>query len=276
MRVVALVAAYNEERFIDACLEHLIRQGTEVYLIDNSSSDRTVEIAEQHLRRGLIGIEVAPRDGVYRWRSLLARKEELAAELDADWFMHVDADEFRLPPSTRTTLAGALAEVDRAGYNAVNFLEYCFVPTRESPDHDHPDFQRSMRRYYPFLPSGSPHRLNAWKRQLVQVDLAGSSGHSVGFPGLRICPQPFAMRHYLFLSVAHATRKWVEREYDPGELSVGWHRARAALRREQILLLAESELRRYECDDLLDASNPLRRHPVFAGNATGADRGRGA
>jgi len=67
VRVIALIAAYNEERFIAGCLEHLIAHGLNVYLIDNDSTDRTVKFAEPYLGRGLIGIEAIPRDGVYRW-----------------------------------------------------------------------------------------------------------------------------------------------------------------------------------------------------------------
>jgi glycosyltransferase involved in cell wall biosynthesis len=45
MRVIALLAAYNEERFIAGCIEHLFQQSVDVYLIDNSSTDNTVTIA---------------------------------------------------------------------------------------------------------------------------------------------------------------------------------------------------------------------------------------
>jgi hypothetical protein len=50
MRVVAILAAYNEERFIAGCLEHLIEQGVDAYLIDNESTDRTVDATEIPLR----------------------------------------------------------------------------------------------------------------------------------------------------------------------------------------------------------------------------------
>jgi glycosyltransferase involved in cell wall biosynthesis len=263
MRVIAILAAFNEERFIRPCLEHVIGQGLAVYLIDNVSTDGTVAIAERYLGRGLVGIETFPRHGMYSWRPLLSRKEELAATLDADWFVHVDADEFRLPPSTRVTLADALAAVDRDGYNAVNFLEFTFVPTQEAPDHDHPDFQRTMRWYYPLVPPLFPNRLNAWKRQAAPVELAWSGGHQVRFPGLRMYPQPFPMRHYLFLSVPHAIRKYVERRYDPAEVEAGWHRARARLRPEAIRLLGQAELKPYLSDDELDASDPRTQHYLF-------------
>src|SRR5687768_3625296 len=98
MRVLAIIATYNEERFIGGCLENLFAQGVEAYLCDNSSTDATVAIAERYRRSGLRGIEHIPRDGVFRWREILERKQALAAELSADWFLHVDADEVPLPP----------------------------------------------------------------------------------------------------------------------------------------------------------------------------------
>jgi glycosyltransferase involved in cell wall biosynthesis len=268
VRVVALLAAYDEERFIGGCIEHLAAHGVETYLIDNESTDSTVEIAERYRGRGLAGVETFPRRGSYHWLRLLARKAELGATLDADWFVHVDADEIRLPPRPGVTLAEALAEAGRDGYNAVNFLELTFVPTREHPDHDHPRYEETMRWYYPYLPR-FPDRLNAWKRQPRRVDLASSGGHRVDFPGLRMYPESFRMRHYLYLSVEHAVRKYVERTYDPLEVEVGWHRLRAALRSEDVELLPEERLRTYVSDDALDVSAPWTSHPLFARAAAG-------
>ena len=259
MRIVAILAAYNEERFIGACVENLIKQGLEVYIIDNASTDHTVAIAEKYLRRGLIGIETFPRDGIYSWRPLLARKEELASELDADWFLHMDADEIRLPPNSTTSLAEALSAVDAEGYNAVNFFEFTFIPTREAPDHDHPDFQKTMLWYYPFSPT-FPHQLKAWKRQPERVDLVSTGGHKVSFPGLRMFPHSFPMRHYFFLSIPHAKEKFIQRQYDPKEVKAGMHRARAKLKPKQIRLPSQTMLRFYQSDDQLDSSNPRTRH----------------
>jgi glycosyltransferase involved in cell wall biosynthesis len=249
------LATYNEERFIGAALEHLERHGVETYLIDNCSDDDTVSIAERYRGRGLAGIETLPRSGVFSLREQMRRKEQLAAELDADWFIHLDADEIRLPPRPGPTLAEALAEVDREGFNAVNFLEFSFLPTRESPDHEHPEFQRTLRTYYPFLPT-FPHRLNAWKRTEAPVDLEWSGGHRIRFPGLRMYPESFAMKHYLFLSAAHAVRKFAQRRYDPQELESGWHRWRASLTPEMIRLPRASELRVTRSDEDLDPTNP--------------------
>lgn len=260
MRVAALLATHNEERFVGACLEHLTRHGVETYLIDNESTDATVAIAQSF---DLVGFETAPRHGVYAWRPLLERKEALAAELEADWFIHLDADEIRLPPRSGTTLSEAIAEVDALGYNAVNFQELAFVPTIEAPDHDHPRFRETMRHYYPYSP-GRPDRLNAWKRQDARVELAASGGHHVSFPGLNAYPHSFPMRHYLYLSAAQAVSKYVDRAYDPDEVEAGWHQRRAALRAEDVKLLSQAELRETHSDDDLDASDPWSSHPLFA------------
>jgi glycosyltransferase involved in cell wall biosynthesis len=262
VRVLALIASHNEERFIGGCIEHLSRHGVETYLIDDGSTDRTVEIAEGYRGRGLIGLERRARDGIFRLRDILQRKEELASSLDADWFVHHDADEIRVSPRSDTTLGEALAEVDRQGYNAVNFIEFTYLPTREASDHDHPRFRDTMRWYYPFLPRPL-HQVKAWKRQPRRVRLADSGGHLADFPGLAVYPVSFPMKHYQFLSAEHAIEKYVRRVYDPESLAMGWHGGRATLRPEDIVLPAQADLREYVDDAHLDPTDPWKTHWLF-------------
>lgn len=261
LRVVAVLTVRNEERFVAGCLENLFRQGVQVYLCDNQSTDRTLEIAERYRGRGLLGIESLPHDGVYRWEPLLRRKEELFRSLDADWLMHVDADEIHLPPRSHPTLVSALAEADARGYDAAEFSEFIFVPTREVPDHDHPDFQQTLRSYYPFRP-WSPHCVRALKKRSGPMEIAWSGGHQVRFEKPpRVYPDAFRMRHYLFLSPAHAVRKYTKRRYDDREVTLwNWHGWRPRLRPEHIRLPSASELRSTATDDDLDASDPWTRH----------------
>jgi glycosyltransferase involved in cell wall biosynthesis len=266
LRVIALLATYNEERFVSGCIEHLVRQGVNVYMIDNESTDRTVACAQPYLGRGLIEIETLPRRGEFSLVAILERKEELAATLDADWFMHHDADEIRIAPRSDQTLVEALSEVDAAGCNAVNFLEFTFLPTVEAPEHDHPRFQETMRHYYAFFPV-FPHRLNAWRRQSDRVELAWSGGHRVRFPGLRIWSESFRMRHYLFLGRAHAGEKYAGRIRTQLETERGWGGWRTTLAQgitkqhlDALPLPRQRELREYVTDDLLDPSEPLSAH----------------
>jgi hypothetical protein len=259
LRIVAMIQAYNERRFIAPCIEHLRTQGVDVYLIDNESTDDTVAIAERYLGKGVIGIESLPRAGGFELKQQCRRQEELAADLDADWLIHHDVDEMRVSPTRGQTLAEAIREADEAGFNAIDFIEFAFVPTLEASDHDHPSFALTMRSYYPFRP-WVPHRLNAWKRQDEPVELESSAGHVVGFPGLQVSPRPLFMRHYLFLNVEHALDKFVRREFAEEEVASGWYGWRATVTAEDIRLPSASQLRDYVADHLLDARDPWTHH----------------
>jgi hypothetical protein len=261
VRAVAILATFNEARFLAGCIEHLREQGVDVYVVDNESSDATVETAERYLGSGVIGIETMSRaGGASDLHERLLRKEELAQTLDADWLMHIDADEFHVAARPRRSLAQAFAEAEAGGFNAVNFIEYTFVPTREEPDHDHPAFAKTMRHYYPFIPS-FPHRLNAWKKQEQRVDLASLAGHRVQFPGLVMSPHHLIMRHHLFLSVDHAIEKYIlSGGFIDRGVGRGWHAWRSEIDGQLIELPSQSELRYYTSDDLLDRSDPQRRH----------------
>jgi hypothetical protein len=70
------------------------------------------------------------------------------------------------------------------------------------------------------------------------------------------------MLHYLFLSVPHAIRKYVDRIFNPAEVKDGWHGWRARLSPEAIKLPAQAELRTYISDDRLDPTNPRTKHYI--------------
>lgn len=275
MRIVAILASYNEQRFIRACLEHYLQQGIEVYLLDNDSTDDTLKIAREYLGRNLIGIERIPRQGMYQWQKILKRKEQLADEIQADWLMHADPDEIRVAPTSSQTLAEAITDVDRQGYNAINFMEYTFLPVREFPEHDNEDFQKTLRWYYPFA-QRHPHRLNAWKKQprrwpgikafarelvrnhrwgVPSVNLHDSGGHIVKFPGIHPYPVDFKLKHYIVLSLDHAIQKYVKKVFDPKEIA-GAHGWRATAKEHEFLLPSQTQMLLYTSDDELDLSFP--------------------
>lgn len=136
-RVIALISAYNEADVISPVIEHLVENGVDVYLLDNCSTDETVEEARRWLGRGLVGIETFPTPGDerhrlaagrYDWTAILLRKEELARTLEADWFLHHDADEFRESPLDSLTLGDAIRFVDSLDYNCIDFRIFDFPP----------------------------------------------------------------------------------------------------------------------------------------------------
>jgi glycosyltransferase involved in cell wall biosynthesis len=260
-RVVAVLTTRNEERFVAGCLENLFRQGVQVYLCDNQSTDRTMEIARRYRGRGLIGLETIPHDGRYCWEQLLRRKEELFRSLEADWLMHVDADEIHLPPTSHPSLASAIAAADARGCNAVEFSEFTFIPTSDAPDHDTPGYQTTLRTYYPFRPA-SPHCVRAYRKQEGPMEIAWSGGHRIRFEGpVKLYPERFRMKHYLFLSAGHAARKYAGRRYLSEEvISLGWHGWRARLRPGDIRLPDASQVRATHTDDDLDESDSWSAH----------------
>ncbi len=271
MRIVALLAVRNEELYLARCLEHLLAQGIEVHLIDHGSTDATPAIAREFARRGGVTVESFPYRGLYEWGKILQRKEELAAHLPADWFIHHDADEIREAPAPWRTLAEGIAAVDEEGYNAIDFAEVVFTPTGPEESFEGRDYVAEMRHYYPFAPRPE-HRVNAWKNLGARVDLASSGGHRVQFPRQRLYPQPFVLRHYVFLSLAHLCRKYGERTFDPAELSRGWHGQRAAFRAEGVRFPPREFFQVLGPDGRFDLSQPRRRH-FFLARPTAGEAG---
>lgn len=263
MRVVALLHLRDEAAYLHATLGHLTAQGIETCVIDNGSTDQSRAIAESFRDRGVIRIIDYPYPGFYDLTGILKLKERLAADLEADWFIQHDADEIREAPPPWSTLAEGIEAVDRGGWNAINFDEFVFVPTQEYPDHEAAEFVSTMRHYYYFQPRPL-HRVNAWKKTGAAVDLVSSGGHRASFPGCRIAPQSFPLRHYVFLSLDHGIRKYTkERVYSQREIEeLGWHRARARLTSADIVLPAVSEMKRLE-QGFWDTSQPYRFHPFM-------------
>ncbi|HEY3495284.1 MAG TPA: glycosyltransferase family 2 protein [Polyangiaceae bacterium] len=262
MRIVAIFAVYNEERFIERSVRHLYEQGVESYVIDNESSDATRRIVEGLRGRGVVGVETLPRGGVFELTRQLRRKERLHRELGADWYLHHDADEFRQAPNPHRTLAEGIEAVDRSGYNAIDFDEFVFMPTDEEPDFDHDRFFEEMQHYLYFAPM-QPWRVNAWKNVGQTIDLVSMGGHQVRFRGRKLYPQRFILRHYLALSVQHAERKYCGRTYHQREIEHGWHGRRATLEPGRIYLPPRAQLKKLAPDNTWNTAEPWNEEPLF-------------
>jgi glycosyltransferase involved in cell wall biosynthesis len=260
VRIVALLGIRNEERYLRRCLEHLISQGIETCVIDNGSVDSTLDIARAFFGHGVIRIDSLPYEGYFDLEAMLTRQELLARELDADWFIHHDADEIRDPPAGFASLAEAIVFVDAQGFNAIDFEEFVFLPHSLETSCEATDYVADMRHYYFFQPRDF-HRINAW-RKTADARLVPSAGHQVEFEGRKVFPEKFVLRHYIALSNGHFRRKYGERIYSERLMRErGWHRARDALKGKDFTPPASADLKTLSPGSkTFDRSDPKRKH----------------
>ncbi len=220
-RVIAIIAAYNEEDIIESCITHLAAQGVESYLLDDGSTDATVERAQALNGRGLIGLErlTLPPNPSFSLTRILQRKERLARDLPGDWFINQDADEFRDSPWPDLTLQQAFERVSRMGYNAVDFEISTMLPADAMPVE-----ARDSDWWVPADPCDRL-QVRAWSAPGKEVAMVESAGHDVCFEGRRVFPLRFPLRHYPMRGREHAEGKVRDRmaRFDSAERAKGWH-----------------------------------------------------
>jgi glycosyltransferase involved in cell wall biosynthesis len=263
MRIVALLAFRNEALVLRRTLSHLYSQGIETCLIDNDSTDSSLKIAQSFYGKGVFRIERLPYKDCFKLLDVLVFKEKLVQEIDADWFIHHDADEIRETPWQDSTLKQGIELVDRQGYNAINFDEFVFMPTSSDEAFEETDFVETMRHYYYFSPN-SLHRVNAWKNIGQPVNLHQHAGHQVVFDGRNIFPQKFILRHYIILSANYASQKYEKRVYSQEAIDkFGWHGARARFSKDKLNLPDKKRLKEINDNGRWDVSDPWKKHDVF-------------
>lgn len=231
-RVIALISSYNEGDVISPIIEHLVDNGVDVYLLDNHSTDDTVEQASRWLGRGLLEIESFPAPGDerygraadrYDWTAILLRKEELARTLEANWFLHHDADEIRESPWEGVTLKEAIHFVDSLEYNCIDFRILDFPPVDDG-------FRQGMdpRTYFTHCREANAsdqRQLKCWKSRAA-ISIVHFGGHDVDFEGKRPFPISFLLRHYPIRGQAHGQRKILQERkprFSPDERAKSWH-----------------------------------------------------
>jgi hypothetical protein len=224
-KVVALMSSFNEADIIGPSLDHLLQQGVQVHLLENWSTDGTHSIAAAREERG-VRIERFPPEGRsdhYHIGAILQRKEELAKELGADWFIHADVDEIREGPFPGGAIRDALYHAGQGGFNCVDSTLLEFRPVDDSFPAGG-DLRSHFRFWQPGTHPAHFVQCKIWRKMSAAVDLTSSGGHDISFPGRRIYPFHFLLRHYPFRSTQQAARKLFEdRKVDPDERRLkGW------------------------------------------------------
>lgn len=224
MRVIAVIAARNEYDYLANLLLYLRENGIDYAVIDNGSDDGSAELLrEERFKPGMAALEYMPFDGTFDLAAILELKQTLYQRLDADWLMHLDADEIVHSYRPEEKLADAVGRIAKGGAQAINFDEFVFLPVERDYQRDLAGFQ-PLLHYYHFEPRKN-HKINAWQSEL-EVDTVSSAGHHIGEIEYRLSAESFALRHYIFKSQAHAYDKYATRVFSAAGRERGWHHNR--------------------------------------------------
>lgn len=253
-RVVAFMAAYNEEDIVVQSIRKWTEQGVRVHVLENWSTDSTYELAKSLEGQLPVTVERFPAAGpspFFEWGAMLERFEALAAETEADWFVRRGADEVLTPPWPGVSYRDGLYLVDRLGFNLVDHTVINFNPVdegfRQGMDHE------AYFRHFEFgtLPSYFRQQ-KAWKNCGRPIQMAASGGHDLPFEGQRVYPFKFLLKHYPVRSQQHGERKvFRERKarWNPLERARGWHRHYDSVRAGHRFVQEESAQLRFDEDD---------------------------
>jgi glycosyltransferase involved in cell wall biosynthesis len=232
MSTIAFIPVFNEADILPWTLMHLAQQGVDVYILDNWSTDESLEIVRQN--RNLVGFESFPRFRtaggceLYQWRATLERIEQLSKEAGCGyrWCMLHDADEIRRSPVPDETLNDMFTRVAEEGYNQVGFKCITFRAIDDTWDvaQEHASPEEAFRMYDPtVLDARLPH-IKAWRAG--QVELSSSGGHHAHVWHAQVYPTPAILKHYPIRSTSHGRRKVLRERlprYMADERAQKWH-----------------------------------------------------
>ena len=226
-RVVAFMAAYNEEDIIVQSIRKWTDQGISVRVLENWSTDATYDLAKELESVLPVTVERFPKEGpskYFDWEAMLSRMEVLSREIETDWFVRRGADEVLVSPWPGISYRDGLYLADQSGFNCVDHTIIEFHPVDDGfemgMDHE------GYFRHFDFKHLSHPRQRKAWKNCGQPVSTIPSAGHDVLFDGRRIYPFKFLLKHYSFRSQRHGEKKvFRERKarWNPKERARGWH-----------------------------------------------------
>jgi glycosyl transferase family 2 len=253
-RVVAFMAAYNEEDIIVESIKKWTDQGIEVHILENWSTDRTYDLAKQLETCLPVTVERFPGTGPSRhfdWGAMLERIETLSKEINADWFIRRGADEILISPWPGVSYRDGLYLVDQAGFNCVDHTVIEFHPVNDGfesgTDHE---------RFFTYFDFGKDPcnflQRKTWKNAGQRISMVPTGGHDLPFKGRRVYPFKFLLKHYPVRSQRHGEQKiFRERKarWNPEERAKGWHIQYDAIEEGHVFLRSAREQEIFDEND---------------------------
>ena len=260
IKIVAVMAFRNEKAYLINALRHLVANDILFALLDNGSDDGARAICtDAEFASHLLGLDELPYYGTFDLHQQLEAKMALISRLDADWVIHLDADEIMHSCRPGESLRQAIQRIDGEGYNAIEFHEFVFLPI-EDPYVLNAAGPQPSRSYYFFMPY-YPRLMRAWKKT-PDISMVSHGGHILSGRGIKLCPEPLALRHYIVRDQAHAYAKYTERRFAASDIARGWHHNRIEQPVSQFLFPPADRLCWLERADsrIFDTSQPKKEH----------------
>ena len=107
MKIKTYIFAYNDERIIPYTMRHYTKFST-VVIVDNGSTDKTIETAMKHGASGMIFSDMLDE---LDDQKLVQMKDRYWKGIDADWIIVCDADEFIYHPDLTDALRRSQATI---------------------------------------------------------------------------------------------------------------------------------------------------------------------
>lgn len=256
---VAILCVRNEANHIRRAINDFVSQGIDVVIIDNGSTDHTLQICSEFLGNGLLSIEHMPWKGEFDLTTQLEIKNTIVRSLNHDWVIHADADEWMHSPVEGESLLDGITRLSEHGFNVINFEEFVFLPT-QGEKYNLDNYQKVFLNYYYFSPQ-KQRRMIAWNR-LLSCSNIESGGHKLIGDGINVSPESFILRHYIVLSYEHAVQKYSQRVFSKRDLAKNWHKKRLNISQEKLELPSPDKLKQLDRWNSynLDFSDPKKEH----------------
>ncbi len=203
MKIIrVLPGVFNEIDILEENLRYYIDQGFETVVVDNGSTDGSYGLCEKYLGNGIISLsQIMTKE--FDTRLLLKEATLLYKEVNPDWVILADADEFIEPFEIDETLQTAIEKENHNGNTIIPLHHFIFKMT-EKDDMSNKSVLSRMKFYGKANDAG---RAKIWKdSRHVEI----SNPHAPSFIDLnkyRPSNNKLVMRHYPLRTLEQAKAK---------------------------------------------------------------------
>jgi len=261
MKIVAMIAVFNDEDFIQEVIEHNISQGLELVILDNGSTDKTFQICQKFLDKGVLKLFQFKSSS---WNLATNNRllYDLALSQSPDWIILCDSDELLESGIKNQTLKDLILKADSESYNIIQFNRFEFQMSDN--DDKNSDSIKEKLKYYSF---GIDFLYRAWKF-FPGIRIMNIGSHLPIFPEgykYKIFPKNAVIRHYTFRSIEQAKNKLASRIIrisDTSESKVGINKHYKKLQLDDFPKIYDHKmLTRYEEDQQWNLQKNEKRNP---------------